>query len=102
MDVETYVNIKHWIFLVLLLACIVGLFGAILTIKENIVALKNPMGTCMAKFDLNTCTCYDKTNNYPITIKSINYIEYIPTEADNFRNVIYNPKEEKNGSRGIN
>lgn len=78
-------TIKDAIFLILILLAIVGLFDAILTINKNVDALKNPMGTCMAQFDLNECTCYEKETNYPVTIKSINYTEYIPTEQDKFR-----------------
>jgi len=94
-------TIKDAIFLILILAAVVGLFGAIKTIKDNVEALKNPMGVCMAQFDLNSCTCYEKETNYPVTIRSINYTEYIPTEAEKFRE-LFNSKEEQNGTRGIN
>jgi hypothetical protein len=72
-------TIKDAIFLTLILLAVVGLFGAIKTIKDNVEALKNPMGTCMAQFDLNSCTCYGKdylARNVPITILSVNYTDY--------------------------
>ena len=81
-------TIKDSIFLLLILLSIIGLFSAIITIKQNIVQLNNPMGTCMAKFNLNSCVCYEKGTNYPVTIRSINYTEYIPSESDKFRDAI--------------
>ena len=72
-------TIKDAIFLVLILAAVVGLFSAIITIKQNVEALKNPMGTCMAQFDLNSCVCYGSdylSRDVPVTILSVNYTDY--------------------------
>jgi hypothetical protein len=65
-------TIKDAIFLILILAAIVGLFSAILTVKEYGKSMQNPMGSCMAEFDLNRCVCYDMEGR-TVPIKSINY-----------------------------
>ena len=95
-------TIKDAVFLLLILAAVVGLFSGIITIRQNVQALNNPMGVCMEQFDLAVCTCYEKETNYPVTIKSINYTEYIPSEDEIFRNILYNQKGENNWTRRIN
>lgn len=99
MEQETKLKIRDAIFLVLLLAAIIGLFSAVITIRNYGTILKNPMGTCMAQFNLNTCVCYEKETNYPVTIKSINYTEFVE-EEDIGRDIFYNLKGDTSGARG--
>ncbi len=64
-------TIKDALFLILLLAAIVGLFAAVISIYDNKEMLSNPLGYNLDKFGLTSCTCYD-TNDNIIQLESIN------------------------------
>jgi hypothetical protein len=78
-NMEHGFTIKDAVFLILIALAIMALFSAVITIKQNVAALKNPMGVCMAQFDLNSCVCYGSdylSRDVPITILSVNYTNY--------------------------
>lgn len=72
MEETIKLKIKDAIFLILLLGAIIGLFSAIITIRQYGVMLSNPLGYSMEKWGYNTCTCYDMEGKV-IPIKSIKY-----------------------------
>lgn len=77
-------TIKDAIFLILLLCAIVGLFSATITIYKYKNLMANPMGSCMATWNFNTCTCYDSYGSV-VPIRSINYnasLDLVPFEPE--------------------
>lgn len=76
-------QITQIVFLILMLAAIVGLFGSIITINKYADMLQNPMGYNMEKFGLKYCTCYDAQKRIvPIEGLSFN---------DSFNDVVAKP-----------
>ena len=65
-------TIKDAVYLILILAAIVALFAAVITVGKYGRAMQNPMGSCMAQFNLNSCVCYDNDGRM-IPINSVKY-----------------------------